>query len=219
MAAEMTSQFLHGINEEYIDNVLRSGVSQQIVILNTNADKILSDLEGLKKSLHSVVGMIDTYAVKINRTVKKSGNKPKALPPTLPEERERFSHNAGEIIMAERKKFFQTEIDSFLGTIQALLLELERPFRYETRIIQGERMTLRNDERGMSRLYNLQQEIIILNDMRVLIYKILAAIDKIKKEIGANASWVSEVLEKTGEFKPVKRGSFFSRLFGRKGAN
>jgi len=219
MASEITGQFLHGINEEYIDNVLRSGVSQQLVFLNANADKILSDLDGLKESLHSIVGMIDTYAIKINRIVENSKNKPKDLPPTLPEDREEFSHNAGKIIKAERKNFFKTEIDNFLYTIQALLLELERPFRYEEKTIQGQRISLKKDERGMASLYSLQQEIIILNDMRVLIHKILAAIDKIKREIGANAGWVSEVLEKTGEFKPVKKMGFFSRLFGRKDAN
>ena len=98
-------------------------------------------------------------------------------------------------------------------------MELERPFRYEEKIIQGERMLLKKNERGMASLYNLQQEIIILNDMRVFIIRTITSIDKIKREIGANAGWVSEVLEKTGEFKPVKKMGFFSRLFGRKDAN
>ncbi len=206
MSSEKEIISFPGVNDKYINDSLRSGVSQQILFFKGDISKVLGDLENLEISLHLVMDMVDDCARKINKTARSMKKRPKELPPTLPEERDIFANDAGDIIGAERKKFFQTEIDSYLGTIQALLLQLERPYN-------------KREERVESNIYNLQQEIILLNDIGVFISKTLRVIAEIKGELEGNAEWVREVLQKTGEFKPVKKPGFFGRLFGRKGAN
>lgn len=219
MPSGSLNPILRGVNDAYINSSLRSGVSQQILFFEGDVNKVIKNLADLESSLNLIVGMIDKYARDLSRIVKTSGKKPEKLPPTLPEKREEFAHSIGNIVKAERKKFFQTNVDEYLYTIQALAIEFERPFEYDVVKISGEKMHLRKNERGQASIYNLQQEIVLLNDLRVFIVRTLDALSQIKNEIKANADWVQEIVTKTGEFKPVMKKGFFSRLFGKKGAN